>query len=496
MSDGQLLKLDDGKPSPREERILKFLKSRIKGQDRALQYFAKAYARAFSPLRDPKKPLFVGLLLGPSGVGKTLLAETLSELLFGDADGFTKIACAEFSERHEVSKVIGAPPGYVGYVYPGDDPAGSQYVLGQKSIDKHCHEYLKKRHQKELEELNKREKELVEKGQELKKLQEGIKELLKNIGVLKIAMSYLKDKISELEQSENQNEETATEIKKMREELEKIGIESEENGNKLKELNKDYLHKRLSFNQESEKFDKDIKEAAKRGWIYDEHRQEIPKNLISVVLFDEIEKASEALFNAMLEIMDKGRLQLGNGLITSFKNSFILMTGNVGSKEIAELLNDVSGRVEGFGKKRGVGRIVADPDEAIYQIVMERAREVFRPEFLGRIDKKIVFRPLPKETMKEILESLFESLVKELAVAKYSLKIKVGERVKEHILDRALKYPEEGARLLKSRVNDYIKDPLIALIDTGQLAPNDTVVVKLEKEDGKEKIVFYKELSS
>lgn len=477
MTDGRLLKLDDGKPNPREEKILRFLKSKIKGQDRALQYFAKAYARACSSFRDPTKPLFVGLLLGPSGVGKTFLAETLAQFLFGDTDSLTKINCAEFSEKHEIAKLIGAPPGYIGYINSEEDPGGSQYILGQRSIDKFHYERNARVHKKELDSLDEREVELTVKNFELQNLYEELKKLLAKNKVYESPIASLEKEIADMQDGPDRQEKEKT----LKEYQEAAGR---------------YWREWNAWKEESEKLKKDFQEAAKKGWIYDPRRYPLAKGLISIILFDEVEKADDALFNALLEIMDKGRLQLGNGLTTSFKNSFIFLTGNVGSKQIADLLNDVTGKAERLGFRRGAKREVADLDEEIYRIAMEEARAVFRPEFLGRIDKKIVFRPIPKETMAEILETILEKLKQELATSDLFLIIKVDQRVKEYILKKAMKYPEEGARLLKSRVNDYIKDPLISLIATEQLAPNDIVAVKLEKKDEKEKISFYKELPS
>ena len=464
------IKLDTEAMGPEEKKILDFMKDRIKGQDRALRYIAQAWNRFFSPLRNPDKPIFSGLLLGPAGVGKTLLAETIAEYICGDPKGFTKIDCAELSEPHEVARLKGSPPGYVGYVSQEDDPSGSRYVLSQYSIDKYHLQHLAETHKKEAKDLRTKSKEV---GEESKKNSELEKELEARLKQCRKRSLKLEKRLAFIKSKKQNSPGLEKAIHKLR--LEKASLEK-----RIKEINAHISQRRLEFFYR-------WKKASEEGWIFDPENP-VWENIFSVILFDEIDKADEAIYHLLLEIMDKGRFQLGNGSVTYFKNSLILMTGNIGSQFIGNLLDP--GNKLGF--RSPTEPEFADIDKQIYETTMEEAAKVFRPEFLGRVDKKIIFRPLSYQNMKDILDMLIGRLNDSLARNGHPVLI-VEDPAKNYILGRALKYPQEGAREIETRFNDYIKDKLISLIQNNQAAKGDIITVKLEESGDDQKIIFYKE---
>jgi ATP-dependent Clp protease ATP-binding subunit ClpA len=129
--------LDADAPSGIGQKTLRFLKYNIKGQDDALKDIVDAIEIREASFQEGDKPIYCGIALGPSGVGKTLTTEVLAELWFGSRRGFTRIACEAYSEPHSISKLIGSPPGYVGF-WDSDKGGGSAPILAQESIDKYA----------------------------------------------------------------------------------------------------------------------------------------------------------------------------------------------------------------------------------------------------------------------------------------------------------------------------------------------------------------------
>lgn len=244
---------------------------------------------------------------------------------------------------------------------------------------------------------------------------------------------------------------------------------------KISKLMDDYLKKVTAHLKNAKKLAQDFQEAEWLGWIYNPENP--PKNLVSIILFDEIEKADESLQHYLLEVMDRG---YANGI--SFKNSFIFMTSNVGSEEIAQQL----GAHMGFHKEV---QHLENLDETIDKVATEAAKRFFAPEFFGRIDKIMVFRPLREESLLEILDLLLRDLHNDMIRRDCPLVIRLDQPVKDYIVKQSKKYPELGARLLKNRLTDHIKDKLVSLLENGQLSAGDKVTVKLQGEE----LVFYKE---
>jgi len=207
----------------------------------------------------------------------------------------------------------------------------------------------------------------------------------------------------------------------------------------------------------------------------------------SIILFDEIEKANPTLHNILLNIMDKAQLQLANGIVTDFSNSVILMTSNVGSHKIAEILNP-KGMI-GFMGSNTAKKDTDGLDEEIYKQTREELKKVFPPEFLARIDDISVYRPLSKEILRMIVDVELREFQKKV-LKNFPATFVFDEKVKEFILSEATDKPENGARLVKSKVYKYLRKPLCRLKNKGLIKENDMIHITL---DEKSKVVFEKE---
>ena len=292
------------------------LSRRVVGQEEAIRFVSNAVRRGRSGLSDPNRPIGSFIFLGPTGVGKTELARALAEFLFDDEQAMIRIDMSEYMEKHTVARLIGAPPGYVGY----------------------------------------------------------------------------------------------------------------EEGGQLTEA--------------------------------------VRRRPYSVILFDEIEKAHQDVFNLMLQILDDGRLTDGHGRTVDFKNTVVIMTSNVGSQWIQEL-----------GEK-GYDRMK--------EMVMNALRAQFRPEFLNRIDETIIFHSLSLEHLKGIIEIQLANLRKRLSERKLS--INLTDRARE-LLSKEGYDPTFGARPLKRAIQRMIQDPLALKLLSGEFGEGDTIQVDAEGE----KMVFRKE---
>ncbi len=287
-----------------EERLSK----RVVGQDEAIRFVSNAVRRGRSGLSDPNRPIGSFIFLGPTGVGKTELARALAEFLFDDEQAMVRIDMSEYMEKHTVARLIGAPPGYVGY----------------------------------------------------------------------------------------------------------------EEGGQLTEA--------------------------------------VRRRPYSVILFDEIEKAHQDVFNLMLQILDDGRLTDGHGRTVDFKNTVVIMTSNIGSQWIQEL-----------GEKEY---------DKMKEMVLEALRSQFRPEFLNRIDETIIFHSLSLEHIKGIIEIQLANLRKRLSERKLS--ISLTDNAKELLANEGYD-PTYGARPLKRAIQRMIQDPLALKLLSGEFVEGDTISVDAEK---------------
>lgn len=287
------------------------LHERVVGQDEAVTAVADAIQRSRAGLADPNRPIASFIFLGPTGVGKTELAKALAKNLFDTEEAIVRIDMSEYMEKHSVSRLMGAPPGYVGY----------------------------------------------------------------------------------------------------------------EQGGQLTEA--------------------------------------IRRRPYSVILFDEIEKAHNDVFNVMLQILDDGRLTDAQGHVVDFKNTIIIMTSNIGSQFILDIAGDDSRYNEMHGR------------------VMEAMRASFRPEFINRVDEIIIFRSLVKEQLRLIVQQQVQRLKERLEDQKISLKLS----------DAALDFlaevgydPVYGARPLKRAVQRYLETAIAKSILRGDFKGGDTIFVDVEDE--------------
>ena len=480
MADQKLVPLNTKLLSPSAKKAFDFLTQEVVGQDMSIMAITDALEIFNSPLRNPSHPIFVGLFLGPSGVGKTLTAEKLAQFLFEDPHAFTKINCSELSESHEVARLKGSPPGYIGFVdSQSPDQQKSPYpILSQWNINKHHHEHLRKIHKDEIRAFTIRTGALKIDDVEIDAIME------KRLAEVKKAKQVEKQiRILTARRGKKNRSDKSAKLKELQRKL----------ADHIKEINRlsQVLIKRSEqLRDTGKKLQADLAIAKQKGWFY--NFEEPPTELLSIILFDEVEKAHPALFGHLLEIMDKGKFQLGDGSITSFQNSFIILTGNVGRNDVADLLAG-----EGhMGFNQSKPHDVVDLNDDIYKIVVERMKETFPPEFIGRLDKVVVFRPLTYETVSKILDILIRDLHTELVRYKSALVINLEKPVKDFLIDKAMERNEFGARMLKSRLKKYIKNKLVRLLNTGQLKVGDVVVVKMETTNGKQKPAFYKEESA
>ena len=315
------------------ERLLNLeeeLHKRVVGQDEAIDAVARAVRRARAGLKDPKRPIGSFIFLGPTGVGKTELARALAESLFGDEDAMVVLDMSEYMERHTVSRLIGSPPGYVGY----------------------------------------------------------------------------------------------------------------EEGGQLTER--------------------------------------VRRRPYTVVLFDEIEKAHPEVFNALLQVLENGRLTDAKGRTVDFRNTVLIMTSNVGAHEIQR-----QGSI-GF-------RTVEDEKqthEDMKKKIMDELRRTFRPEFLNRIDEVIVFHALNKEHIRRIVDIMLTNLTKELA--ERGVNVEFTEAAKELLVEEGYD-PQFGARPLRRAIQRLVENPLSEEMLKGRFDEGDTILV--DAGENKQMVFEKKELA-
>jgi ATP-dependent Clp protease ATP-binding subunit ClpB len=283
------------------------LRERVVGQDEALLLVANAVRRARAGLGDPRRPIGSFLFMGPTGVGKTELARALAEFLFNDEHALVRLDMSEYMEKHTVARLIGAPPGYIGY----------------------------------------------------------------------------------------------------------------DEGGQLTEA--------------------------------------IRRRPYAVVLFDEIEKAHPDVFNALLQVLDDGRLTDGKGRTVDFRNTVVIMTSNVGSDLIQE------------SSRRG------EDHERLKDKLMDVLRHTFRPEFLNRVDETVIFKSLGKEELEKIVEIQLKDLRRRLSERK--LQLEVTPEAEAMLAERGYD-PVFGARPLKRTIQRMIENPLAVEVLAGRFGEGDTVVVE------------------
>jgi len=319
------------------------LRRKIVGQDAAVEKVVEIYQMFLAGLNPPGRPVGNLLFLGPTGSGKTRVVEAMSEALFGDARACIKIDCAEFQHSHEIAKLIGSPPGYLGH--RETHPLLTQEALNQWHTDR------------------------------------------------------------------------------------------------LK---------------------------------------------LSILLFDEIEKASDSLWQLLLGILDKATLTLGDNRRVDLSQCIIIMTSNLGASEMSNL---VEGGL-GFNARKA-NLVDASLDEKINRTAVEAARRKFTPEFMNRIDKVVVFKTLRSEHLQQILEIELGMVQQRvlMAAAANQFVFNCTPNVKSFLLREGTD-PKYGARHLKRAIERHLVFPLANLVATGQVKLGDFIRVDLNPEGS---LMFVKE---
>src|SRR5258705_7063605 len=312
------------------------LATRIIGQENAIRGMSGLYQLFLGGLNQKNHPVGTLLFLGPTGSGKTRLVEAAAEILFGDPNAVIKIDCAEFQHSHEISKLIGSPPGYLGH-------RETSPLLSQENLDRF------------------------------------------------------------------KTEETP----------------------------------------------------------------------LSLVLFDEIEKASDALWKLLLGILDKGTLTLGDNRRVDFSRCVIVMTSNLGAREMSWLMSAGIGFTTAQ-RANSANEEGSNTDEKIYRTAVQAASRNFAPEFMNRIDKVVVFHTLNEQHLRQILDLELGALQERIMCsANTKFVFQCSAEVKEMLLREGIDY-RYGARHLKRSIERLLVLPISNLVATGQVEFGDSVYVDLD----------------
>jgi ATP-dependent Clp protease ATP-binding subunit ClpC len=303
------------------------IRGKVIGQDEAVEKVVKAIQRNRAGLKDPNKPIGSFFFLGPTGVGKTQLAKVLAKFLFDSEDALVRIDMSEYMEKFSISRLVGAPPGYVGY----------------------------------------------------------------------------------------------------------------EEGGQLTE--------------------------------------KVRRKPYSIILLDEIEKAHPDVFNLLLQVLDDGHMTDGLGRKIDFKNTILIMTSNIGARQLADFGTGV-----GFGTKAQTD----SRDDNAKAVIQNALRKAFSPEFLNRVDDMIMFKSLGKNEILQIIDIELSKLYGRINSLGYQ--VELTEKAKDFIVDKG--HDEKfGARPLKRAIQKYIEDPLAEEIIKANLVEGDTI--QLDYEDGKGELIVH-----
>lgn len=408
--------LDPSRKSENAKAFQAFLESRVVGQERAVRRLVQAYETSLSQLREDDKPILFALYPGPSGTGKTFLAKCLAEFFFGNPNSFTKIPCKDFRSGHEISALVGASAGYLGYCDPEKSHGRSLPRLSQERIDRFANA------QASL-----------------------ILQMDKSALELQARILFLEEEYRKKYESLKNKKNGLTELTAAHAEI--VDLRNQMEAKRAKVL---------------------IKTGGK---------------LFSVILFDEVEKAHPALHNFLLDVADEGETVLMNGEKTSLVNSFVIVTSNAGSKQMAKVAAGGTGSI-GFGAKE-----TRSDGGAIYAEVVDELKKIFPTELLGRIsDDIVIFHPLKEQELLEIADRQIDQINMDLELRMGAV-LKTSPDVRQAIVAEALEHPEYGARPIVKKVKKLLRDPLVNLSASNQLFQGDTVYAELENG----RIVFQRE---
>jgi ATP-dependent Clp protease ATP-binding subunit ClpB len=341
---GQTKELDTKKRSSTSSHFEDALRQKIVGQDEAVQALVNLYQVFCAGLHSPGRPVGNLLFLGPTGSGKTRIVEAAAEILFGESRAVIKVDCAEFQHSHEIAKLIGSPPGYLGH--RETHPLITQEALAASHTDR-------------------------------------------------LKLSFL--------------------------------------------------------------------------------------------LFDEIEKASDALWQLLLGMLDKATLTLGDNRRVDLSQTVIFLTSNLGGREITELMEGGMGFIQPKDKP------AAGLDAKVERTAVEAARRKFSPEFMNRLDTVVVFHPLKWDELDEVLEMELRQVQKRVSdsTARPFL-FRITSEGREFLLQEGTDQ-RYGARHLKRAIERYVVSPLARLLATAQVRSGDVLLI--DRHPGEKGLAFLTELS-
>ena len=317
------------------------LRRKIVGQDEAVQALVDLHQVFCAGLRSLGRPVGNLLFLGSTGSGKTRIVEAAAEILFGDARALIKVDCAEFQHSHEIAKLIGSPPGYLGH--RETHPLITQEALAASHTDK-------------------------------------------------LKLSFL--------------------------------------------------------------------------------------------LFDEIEKASDALWQLLLGMLDKATLTLGDNRRVDLSQTVIFLTSNLGGGEITELMQGGMGFIQPKDKP------ITDLDQKVERTAVDAARRKFSPEFMNRLDKVVVFHPLKREQLEEVLEIELGQVQKRLLDSTTYFLFRITSEGRQFLLQEGTDQ-RYGARHLKRAIERYVVSPIARLLATAQVRPGDVLLI--DRHPGEKGLAFLKD---
>lgn len=335
--------LDTKKRSSTSRHFEDTLRQKIVGQDEAVQALVELYQVFCAGLHAPGRPVGNLLFLGPTGSGKTRIVEAAAEILFGDSRALIKVDCAEFQHSHEIAKLIGSPPGYLGH--RETHPLITQEALAAS------------------------------------------------------------------------------------------------------------------------------------------HRDELK---LSFLLFDEIEKASDALWQLLLGMLDKATLTLGDNRRVDLSQTVIFLTSNLGGGEIMELMQG------GMGFVQPRDKATTGLDEKVEKTAVEAARRKFSPEFMNRLDKVVVFHPLKCDELDEVLEIELGQVQKRVSDSTAGpFLFRITDEGREFLLEEGTDQ-RYGARHLKRAIERYLVSPIARLLATAQVRPGDVLLI--DRHPGEKGLAFIRDM--
>lgn len=468
---------------PSVEELEAFLKKRLIGQDHAIVKLVKRWGffksgfKDFDP-KDAQRPIGVFMFLGPSRVGKTELGKVLAQALYGTPEAIALVDMAGLKEPHRVAKLVGAPPGYVGYQDPAEFSPEKLYA----KIPGWQERVPRKSDRQTRREVNLREMILgpVESMQfeyHMTGAQKAQFEVaLREIELIEKCIVDLNENLQAVEQEEKQKGRRShqnEQLKKRYLDLMVLAIKRRE------KIAAEYLShlKEREAAQKTEEEDKKVKgiipvksgesapEESPTETASPEKSLEEP---ILIIILDEIEKAHPDIHDFLLHVFDEGVVPLSDGRETSFKKAFIIMTSNLAAKTISSILRR---------KEKSLGFIAHNSESDIAQAIQKELEKTFTVEFINRLDEIIIFNDLNKANLLEILDLRLGDFV--AGLERHQLKVALDAEAKQFILKRALQTPERQAAALEKEFKELIKVPLSEKFVRGEIRPGQTVTIKI-----------------